>query len=150
MRTHLLSRPSARAITAGVLALTVAACSGGASTASPSGDAATAPPAEQSPGPVPTVAPGESEGVPPAVIEAAVADAAARAGVDPAAVTVVSAASVTFPDGGLGCPEPGMMYTQVLTPGYRVVVDAGGRQYDYRAGTRGGAVRWCENPPPAS
>ena len=74
-------------------------------------------------------------------------DAAARAGVDPAEVTVVSAEAVTFPDGGLGCPEPGMMYTQVLTPGYRVVVEAGGREYDYRAGARGGAVRWCENPP---
>ena len=60
---------------------------------------------------------------------------------------LVSAASVTFPDGGLGCPEPGMLYTQVLTPGYRVVVEAGGREYDYRAGARGGEIRWCENPP---
>ena len=85
--------------------------------------------------------------MPSTVIEAAVADAASRAGVDPTEVTVVSAESVTFPDGGLGCPEPGMMYTQVLTPGYRVVVEAGGTEYDYRAGARGGGVRWCENPP---
>jgi hypothetical protein len=93
------------------------------------------------------VAPGVSQGVPPSVIEAAVADAAARAGVDPGEVTIVSAEAVTFPDGGLGCPEPGMMYTQVLTPGYRVVVEAGGREYDYRSGAKGGTVRWCENPP---
>ena len=97
---------------------------------------------------LPTLAPGISEGVPSTVIDAAVADAAARAGVAPAEVTVVSAESVTFPDGGLGCPEPDMMYTQVLTPGYRVVVEAGGQEYDYRASAKGGTIRWCENPPP--
>jgi hypothetical protein len=93
------------------------------------------------------VAPNVGEGVPSTVIDAAVADAAARAGVSLAEVTVVAAESVTFPDGGLGCPEPDMMYTQVLTPGYQVVVEAGGREYDYRAGARGGTIRWCENPP---
>ena len=49
-------------------------------------------------------------------------------GREPAEVTVVSAESVTFPDGGLGCPEPEMLYTQVLTPGYHVVVEAGGQR----------------------
>jgi len=96
----------------------------------------------------PTLAPGVSEGVPSTVIDAAVADAAARAGVSLAEITVVSAESVTFPDGSLGCPEPDMMYTQVITPGYQVVVEAGGQEYDYRASARGGAIRWCENPPP--
>jgi hypothetical protein len=67
--------------------------------------------------------------------------------VDPTEVVVLTAEAVTFPNGGLGCPEPGMMYTDVLTPGYRVVVEAGGREYDYRAGARGGEIRWCENPP---
>jgi hypothetical protein len=149
MHTHIPPQARNRAIAAAaLLALAVAACTGGGATASPSGDAASSAPADQSAGPVPTVAPGISEGVPPAVVRAAVSDAAARAGVDPAAVTVVAAEAVTFPNGGLGCPEPGMMYTDVLTPGYRVVVEAGGRRYDYRASTRGGAIRWCENPPP--
>lgn len=147
MHTHIPPHARTRAIAAGAfLALAVAACTGGGATVSPS-DAASSTPVDQSAGPVPTVAPGVGQGVPPAVLQAAVADAAPRAGVDPGAVTVVSAEPVTFPNGGLGCPEPGMMYTDVLTPGYRVVVEAGGRQYDYRAGAKGGAVRWCENPP---
>lgn len=148
MHTRTPSHARFRVIATGAfLALAVAACTGGGATASPSADAASSAPVDQSAGPVPTVAPGVGQGVPPAVVQAAVADAATRAGVDPAAVTVVSAEAVTFPDGGLGCPEPGMLYTQVLTPGYRVVVEAGGRQFDYRVGARGGAVRWCEKPP---
>jgi hypothetical protein len=91
--------------------------------------------------------PGEGEGVPPDVIQAAVDDAATRAGVGASEVTVVSAASMTWPNGALGCPKRGVMYTQALTPGYRVVVEAGGTRYDYRASQAGGDVRWCENPP---
>jgi hypothetical protein len=147
MNTRIQSRAETRAIVlAAVLVLATGAC-GGAATGLPSGDTATSPPAEPSAATPPTVAPGISQGVPPSVTKAAVTDAAARAGVDPAAVTVVSAESVTFPDGGLGCPEPGMMYTQVLTPGYRVVVEADGREYDYRASAKGEAIRWCESPP---
>jgi hypothetical protein len=96
----------------------------------------------------PSGAPGEGV-VPPAILQAAIDDAAARASVDSGSVTVVSALAVTWPNGALGCPQPGMMYTEVLTPGYHVVVEAGGTEYDYRAGARGGGVRWCENPPPA-
>jgi hypothetical protein len=83
--------------------------------------------------------------VPQSVIDAAIADAATRVGADPAAVTVVTAEAVTWPDGALGCPEPGHMYTQMVTPGYHVVVDAGGTRLDYRAG-RQGTVSLCANP----
>ncbi len=40
-----------------------------------------------------------------------------------------------FNDGSLGCPKPGVQYTQALVDGMRVVVTAGGRTYDYRFGT---------------
>ena len=66
-----------------------------------------------------------------------------------AAAVVVVAEARDWPNGGLGCPEAGMMYTDVITPGYRVVIEAGGTEYDYRASTRSSDVRWCENPPPA-
>ena len=39
------------------------------------------------------------------------ADAAERVGVAPDQVKVLSVESVTWSDGSLGCPEPGMMYT---------------------------------------
>jgi hypothetical protein len=49
----------------------------------------------------------------------------------PAELTLVSAEEVVWPDASLGCPQPGMMYAQVLTPGWRAVfADAAGREYD--------------------
>ncbi len=69
------------------------------------------------------------------------ADLAAR-GVT-AAPSLVSAESITWPNGALGCPQPGEAYTQALVDGMRVVVDAGGATYDYRFG-RGDTPRLCE------
>jgi len=63
------------------------------------------------------------------------------------AMTVVSSESVTFSDGSLGCPLPGVSYTQAQVQGMRVVVEADGRTYDYRFG-RGDAPRLCEQPQP--
>ena len=51
------------------------------------------------------------------------------AGVDPSLLTVTSAEPVTWPDSSLGCPQPGIQYLQVLTPGYRVELH--GAQGDY-------------------
>ena len=52
---------------------------------------------------------------------------------------------MTWPSGALGCPEPGMLYTQALVPGYQVILDVGGKKLDYRAG-ESGAVRLCAGP----
>jgi hypothetical protein len=68
------------------------------------------------------------------LVTAAVDDLAGRLGIKPDAVTVVAAQAVTWPDGSLGCPEPGMMYTQVLVDGTLVVLEAGGRRYEYHGG----------------
>ena len=68
---------------------------------------------------------------------AVVEDAAHRSGLPRESIKVLAATRVTWPDGSLGCPEPGMLYTQALVPGYRIVVQAGERQYEYHAGTRG-------------
>lgn len=79
------------------------------------------------------------------VLDPVVADAAERVGVDPAAVTVVSATAVEWTDGSLGCPQPGMGYTQALVSGFQIIVQAGGRTLDYRV--RGpGDFRLCERP----
>ena len=37
-------------------------------------------------------------------------------------LAVDSARAVQWPDSSLGCPQPGMMYTQIITPGYRVTL----------------------------
>lgn len=103
-------------------------------------------PAKEVPTLDPTTLPGETEGVPPAIVQQAVDDAATRAGVDVSSVTVVSADAVTYPNGAAGCPRRGFLYTDVMTPGYRVVVEVDGTRYDYRGSVRSGAVTWCENP----
>ena len=96
------------------------------------------------PSQVPGGSPSGNIALPTSVIEPVVADVAKLAGVPADQVTVISAEAVTFPDGSLGCPQPGMAYTQALVDGYKIVAEAGGKTYDFR-GT-GSTFRQCTNP----
>ncbi|MER7558068.1 hypothetical protein ABTZ46_14075 [Nocardioides sp. NPDC126508] len=78
-------------------------------------------------------------------VAAAIADLAERQGVKSEQITVVSNDKVTWRDGSLGCPEPGKMYTMVLTDGVRVVLEAAGKTYEYHGGETG-PVRFCQDP----
>ncbi len=89
---------------------------------------------------MPPLPSGTPAAVPPARWQAITDDLAAR-GVEGEPV-LVSSEAVTWPDSSLGCPSPGVMYTQALVDGLRVVVDAGGRRWDYRLG--GGRLKLCE------
>lgn len=80
-------------------------------------------------------------------VEQAKTDLAGRLGISAAQVTVVSSEEVTWSDGSLGCPQPGMHYAQVLTNGSRIVLQAAGKQYNYHSGSRG-APFLCTNPQP--
>jgi hypothetical protein len=75
-------------------------------------------------------------------IDDALTDAARRTGLKRTELEVLSAEAVTWPDGSLGCPQPGMMYTQALVPGFRIRVRAGAETLDYHAGRRG-APAFC-------
>ncbi|MEL6870600.1 MAG: hypothetical protein AAFO81_12440 [Pseudomonadota bacterium] len=44
-------------------------------------------------------------------------------------ITVDSVRTVTWPDGSVGCPQPGQAYGQVLTPGHKITLRAEGRVY---------------------
>jgi hypothetical protein len=95
----------------------------------------------------PSGAPSTGE-VPEAVLQAIQQQLAIDVpGVDLSASTTVTSEAVEWPDGSLGCPEPGMFYTQVITPGYHVVISVDGVEYDYRA-TDAGQVRLCQAPGP--
>lgn len=118
----------------------LAACTAGGGANGPSG-AASASPADGSGEP----GTGGGASLPASITDPIVADAATRLGVDPSAVMIVKAQAETFSDGSLGCPEPGMMYTQALVDGYQVVVEVDGTQLDYR-GSGPGRFRICENP----
>lgn len=78
-------------------------------------------------------------------VRAAAADLAERTGTDPAQVRVVQFRAVTWPDGSIGCPEPGMSYTQALVDGYRLILQADGAQYHYHAAGEGDLVL-CTDP----
>ena len=91
---------------------------------------------------LPTAAPVTGE-VPDNVIATARSMLAAALGADAASATVVVAQAVTWPDGSLGCPQPGLKYEQVEVAGYQIVFDVGGIRHDFRA-TTAGNVRACE------
>jgi len=74
------------------------------------------------------------------IVDAARLDASTRTGLSPEAIKVLSAERVTWSDGSLGCPSPGMLYTQALLPGFRVMLEAGGQVLDYHAGASGHLV----------
>ena len=77
-------------------------------------------------------------------VDIAVADLAGRLGVDPSTIVTVSARDVTWPDSSAGCPQPGMMYTQVQVDGAEIILESAGISYRYTlGGTRGAAL--CEN-----
>lgn len=80
-----------------------------------------------------------------AAVRAAAAEVARQAGVQAEAVQLVSVQPKEWPDSSLGCPEQGMMYTQVITPGYLVTLSAGGKQFEVHT-DRGSRAVVCDKP----
>ena len=103
-------------------------------------------PAAPEPSPLPESGLGP-QGVPEELLEDMVADLAARLQVRPDQISLVKAEAVTWRDSSLGCPEKGVSYLQVLTPGFRVVLSHGSAAYDYRADQRGRFFLCQENQP---
>jgi hypothetical protein len=103
-------------------------------------------PATPGSSPVPAQPSGPAPSLPATILDPVLADAAARSGLSQDALVVVSAGARTWPDAGLGCPPPGMIFPQVPVDGYQVLVQAGTTTYDYR-GSGPGSFRLCEAPP---
>ena len=80
--------------------------------------------------------------VPQRILDPILKEAAALSKIAPEKLVIVRAQPVIWNDGSLGCPEPGMEYTQALVNGYWVVIEAAGQTYDFRVG-HGGSVRLC-------
>lgn len=113
--------------------------------------AATAAPTEPEPTmtddqPPPRQQPPPSTGaVPEPYLERVIADASERSGLPRDRLEVTRAQAVQWRDGSLGCPEPGMMYTQAIVDGYWVELAATGQRFDYRLDGRGN-FRLCQQP----
>lgn len=102
-------------------------------------------PPRRIPSPLPRSASPVGEAVPTASVparvrRAVVADAARRFEVAESAVVLARAEQVTWPDGSLGCPQPGRMYTQALVPGYRLVAKSAQGEFEYHADSRGNVM----------
>jgi hypothetical protein len=102
---------------------------------------------------MPTI-PTSPQATPPAEAEQAIRlareDLAGRLTLAAEAAQLVSVEAVDWPDASLGCPQPGMMYAQVVTPGYRVILEAGGKMYEYHTDEGRFAVLCDEGKPSGS
>jgi hypothetical protein len=67
-----------------------------------------------------------------------------KLGLAPDDVEATAIEPVEWPDASLGCPEPGKVYAQVITPGYRIVLEVNDRQYELHTDQSGGMVVMCE------
>lgn len=54
---------------------------------------------------------------------------------------------VQWPDGSLGCPRSGMIYTQAVTPGFRISLEATGQVFSYHTDSANQVIL-CEARPP--
>ena len=75
-------------------------------------------------------------------ITGATKDLADRIGVAADVITVKDARSVQWGSGAMGCPKPGMNYTQALVPGIRLLLEANGTIYYYH-GSMGKSLFYC-------
>jgi hypothetical protein len=78
---------------------------------------------------------------------AALADAASRLGVPASQVQVRRVEGREWPDTSLGCPQPNMLYAQVITPGYLVELSGAGRSLEYHTDRSGTRTVLCRETP---
>ena len=74
-------------------------------------------------------------------------DLAQRLSVEISQIVLTDAREVIWSNSSLGCPQPGMLYTEMLTPGYLILLNVHGLEYEYHAGKNSDAFL-CENPLP--
>jgi hypothetical protein len=76
-------------------------------------------------------------------------DLAGRIAVTADEISLIEITEVEWSDSSLGCPQPGMSYLQVITPGYLIVLEANSQTYEYHS-NRDSYFAFCENLSPPS
>jgi hypothetical protein len=77
-------------------------------------------------------------------------DLSGRLNVSRAQIRVLTTQKVEWSDSSLGCPEPDMSYLMVITPGYRIVLEAQGQEHYYHSNESGHFVYCRDSQPPPS
>ena len=93
--------------------------------------------------PVLSSSPGSASEPQAAAVEAARQLAARDFGLRPTDLQLEDVQARQWPDRSLGCPRQGVLYAQIVTPGYLVVLAGGGRRLEYHTDDRGMAV-FCQ------
>jgi hypothetical protein len=75
------------------------------------------------------------------MVKFAVKQLATDIAIPEAQIAVVSYDRAEWSDSSLGCPKPGQSYLTVITPGYRVILEAAGTQYEYHTNDKNIAIR---------
>jgi hypothetical protein len=84
--------------------------------------------------PTPTPTPQRSFGPQAdAMVTLAIDDLAKRLSVKGADIQVKLVEPMDWPTSALGCPEPGKVYLQVVTPGYKITLVSGGKEHIYHS-----------------
>ena len=113
----------------------------GQMTAATPQDEATPSPIETQQNPVPSTEGNSSEMTPsqPTPVDASLqnliemikTDLANRQAVSAGEIVLAEMMAVEWSDSSLDCPQPGMEYLQVITPGYRIVLQVNNQSYEY-------------------
>lgn len=82
------------------------------------------------------------------LIEKAKADLAQRLDIPIAQISLVEATDVEWSDSSLGCPQPDMFYTQLITPGYLILLEVNGTQYEYHSNREIYSIYCADSKPP--
>jgi hypothetical protein len=73
-------------------------------------------------------------------VAAAMQDAATHLGVAASELSVQQVEAREWGDSSLGCPQPGNLYSQIVTPGFVIVINSRGKQLEYHSDTRARVV----------
>jgi hypothetical protein len=69
-----------------------------------------------------------------ALVDQAKVDLAQRLSINSAEVALIEVSFVSWPDSSLGCPKPGMVYTQVMVDGLLIRLKYVDQVYEYHSG----------------
>jgi hypothetical protein len=82
-----------------------------------------------------------------ALIEKAKADLAQRLSIPVSQINTIETQQVFWRDASLGCPQPGLTYAQAEVPGYLIILQTNGNEFEYHANIHN-YVFYCDNPTP--
>lgn len=92
---------------------------------------------------------GTGSGAPQSIVDLVTQQLASRLSISTEAISVVEVEAVEWRDSSLGCPAPDRAYNPVITPGYRIVLEAQGTRYEYHT-DMGAAYVLCQNGQPVA